>query len=93
MPIALTRAAVTAVLDGSLDEGSFETDPVFGFAVPRAVPGIPASFVHPRQTWPNTGDYDAMAARLAKDLRANLANFEHLVPASVRDAGPGSGTR
>jgi phosphoenolpyruvate carboxykinase (ATP) len=93
MPIALTRAAVTAVLDGSLDEGSFETDPVFGFVVPRAVPGIPASFVHPRQIWPNTGDYDAMAARLAKDLRANLANFEHLVPASVRDAGPGSGTR
>lgn len=90
MPIALTRAAVSAVLDGSLDDGHFDIDPVFGFAVPRSVPGIPASFVHLRQTWPNAADYDAMAARLARDFRANFAAFASVVPASVRDAGPGA---
>ncbi len=90
MPIALTRAAVSAVLDGSLDDAVFDIDPFFGFAVPRSVPGVPASFVHPRQTWLDAADYDAMAARLARDFRANFAAFASVVPASVRGAGPGA---
>jgi phosphoenolpyruvate carboxykinase (ATP) len=88
MPIALTRAAVSAVLDGSLDKGLLDVDPIFGFAVPRSVPGVPASFVRPRQTWSDVADYDAMAERLARDLRANFATFAPVVPVGVRDAGP-----
>ena len=87
MPIALTRASVSAILGRSLDETSFDVDPVFGFAVPRSVPGVPASFVRPRQTWSNADDYDATAARLASDLRANFATFADVVPTAVRNAG------
>jgi phosphoenolpyruvate carboxykinase (ATP) len=90
MPIALTRAVVASILDGSLDCADFDVDPVFGFAVPRAIPGVPASFVQPRATWPDAAQYDAMAVRLAQDLRHNFATFAPSVPASVRAAEPRS---
>ena len=61
MPIALTRAAVAAILDGSLDDVPMDVDPVFGFAVPRSAPGIPGALLHPRDTWPDAEEYDVTA--------------------------------
>ena len=88
MPIGLTRAAVAAILDGSLDDVTMDVDPVFGFAVPRLAPGIPTALLRPRETWPDAGEYDVTAARLARDLRENFANFAQTAPAAVRSAGP-----
>jgi phosphoenolpyruvate carboxykinase (ATP) len=88
MPIALTRAAVAAILDGSLDDVPMDVDPVFGFTVPRSAPGIPGALLRPRETWPNAGAYDATAARLARDLKENFANFADSAPVAVRAAGP-----
>jgi len=88
MPIALTRAAVAAILDGSLDDVPMDIDPVFGFAVPRSAPGIPGALLRPRETWPDAGDYDATTARLAHDLQENFASFTDSAPAAVRAAGP-----
>ena len=42
MPIAHTRALIAAALSGALDDGPFETDPVFNVDVPLACPGVPA---------------------------------------------------
>ena len=88
MPIGLTRAAVAAILDGSLDDVPMDIDPVFGFAVPRLSPGIPDALLRPRDTWPDGRAYDATAARLARDLTENFADFAHSAPAAVRAAGP-----
>ncbi len=93
MPIALTRSAVAAILDGSLDAVPTDIDRTFGFAVPRAVPGIPERFVQPRRTWADGIEYDAAAERLAGDLIKNFASFASDVPASVRAAGPVVGKR
>ena len=88
MPIGLTRAAVAAILDGSLDDEPIDVDPVFGFAVPRSAPGIPGALLRPRETWPDAGEYDVTAARLARDLTENFANVADHAPAAVRAAGP-----
>lgn len=88
MPIGLTRAVVTAILDGSLDGVEMDVDPVFGFAVPRSAPGVPGALLRPRETWPDTEAYDATAARLAHDLTENFANIAENAPAAVRAAGP-----
>ena len=93
MPIALTRAAVAAILAGSLDEAAFDVDPIFGFSVPRSIPGVPESFVHPRLSWPDAAAYEAAAARLASDLRANFVAYQSVVDAGVRAAGPCSDSR
>ena len=88
MPIGMTRAAVAAILDGSLDDVPMDVDPTFGFAVPRSAPGIPGALLRPRETWPDAGEYDATAARLARDLAENFADFAHSAPVAVRAAGP-----
>ena len=76
MPIPITRAVVTAILNGALDNVAMDIDPVFGFAVPRSIPGVPAAFVYPRQAWTNPDEYDRTAASLAHDLEINYAKIE-----------------
>jgi phosphoenolpyruvate carboxykinase (ATP) len=88
MPIGLTRAAIAAILDGSLDDAPMDVDPVFGFAVPRSAPGIPGEVLRPRETWPDATEYDATAARLARDLADNFEDFADSAPGAVRAAGP-----
>ena len=88
MPIALTRAAVAAVLDGDLNDVPTDVDPVFGFAVPRHVPGLPEDVLQPRRSWSDTEAYDATAASLAGDFARNFAQFAGSVPRAVLEAGP-----
>jgi phosphoenolpyruvate carboxykinase (ATP) len=88
MRLAHTRAMVTAALSGALDGAAYRPDPVFGFEVPRAVPGVPAEVLDPRATWADAAAYDAQAARLAEMFRRNFAAFEGQVPRSVMEAGP-----
>jgi phosphoenolpyruvate carboxykinase (ATP) len=88
MPIGLTRAAVSAILNGSLDDVPMDIDPVFGFAMPRSAPDIPDGLLRPRGTWPDAAEYDVTAARLARDMVENFANFTDSAPEAVRAAGP-----
>lgn len=88
MPIALTRAAVAAVLDRVFDDVATDVDPVFGFAVPQAVPGLPQEVLRPRESWADADAYDVTAASLAGDFARNFAQFAGSVPQAVRQAGP-----
>ena len=86
MPIAATRALLSAALDGSLARGSFRTDPVFGFEVPTTVDGIDPALLDPRTTWPDPAAYDAQAAKLAAMFAENFAQYEAHVSDDVRAA-------
>jgi phosphoenolpyruvate carboxykinase (ATP) len=88
MKLGHTRAMVTAALSGQLDSAKYSTDPVFGFDVPTAVPGVPNEVLTPRSTWPDPAAYDAQAAKLAEMFRKNFAAFATQVPADVAAAGP-----
>ena len=86
MPIAHTRALIAAALSGALDDGPFETDPVFNVDVPLACPGVPAEVLQPRGTWANPADYDAQARKLGSMFAENFASFE--ASPAVAAAGP-----
>jgi phosphoenolpyruvate carboxykinase (ATP) len=88
MKLAHTRAMVTAALSGQLDTMKYTSDPVFGFDVPAAVPGVPVEVLTPRSTWADPAAYDAQAAKLAEMFRKNFAAFASEVPAAVAAAGP-----
>ncbi len=88
MHLGYTRAMVTAALSGQLDAGRFAADPVFGVAVPAAVPGVPAEVLTPRSTWPDKTAYDAQARKLAEMFAKNFQAFAAQVPAAVAAAGP-----
>src|SRR5205814_2083070 len=64
MPIEATRAMLHAALSGGLEGAESRTDPVFGFRVPRSVPGVDARLLDPRSTWGDADEYDRKAREL-----------------------------
>jgi phosphoenolpyruvate carboxykinase (ATP) len=88
MKIAHTRAMVNAALDGSLDEASFEPDPIFGVHVPVACCDVPDEVLRPRDTWEDKSAYDQQARKLARMFIDNFQQFEDMVAEDVRAAGP-----
>ena len=79
---------VNAALGGELDEVSFDTDPVFGLAVPSVISGVPTEVLSPRKTWQNPEEYDTAASRLAEMFRENFERFADQVPDEVIASGP-----
>jgi phosphoenolpyruvate carboxykinase (ATP) len=70
-----TRAIVDSVLEGALDSVACDTDPVFGFQIPREVPNVPSEILQPRNTWKDRAAYDQAAKELAAWFRKNFENF------------------
>jgi phosphoenolpyruvate carboxykinase (ATP) len=87
MPIQETRARLHAALSGALDDVETRTDPVFGFEVPVAVPGVSTQLLDPRSTWSDPAAYDAKAQELARLFRENFGRFADVDP-QVAAAGP-----
>ncbi len=86
MPIAATRALLTAALDGSLARGAFRRDENFGFEVPVSVEGVEDRLLDPRSTWSDPDAYDAQAERLVRMFAENFAQYEAHVSDDVRAA-------
>ena len=87
MKLGFTRAMVHAALDGALEGTKTRTDPVFGLAVPQAIPNVPTEILDPRATWSDPAAYDAQAKKLAGMFRKNFEKFG-TVATKIRDAGP-----
>jgi phosphoenolpyruvate carboxykinase (ATP) len=87
MPIHATRALLDAVLSDGLAGVEYRTDPVFGFEVPAAVPGVSTSLLDPRLTWADPTAYDVKARELARMFRENFERFDGVSP-KVAAAGP-----
>ena len=86
--LGYTRAMVRAALEGQLAQVETRPDPVFGLAVPSAVPGVPAEVLDPRGTWRDPSRYDAQARKIAEMFRQNFAQYADHADDAVRQAGP-----
>ena len=87
-PLPLTRAILQAALSGGLEKAAFREDPVFGFLIPAAVPGVDSKLLFPREAWADKAAYDAQARRLARMFQENFQKFSEGVEEGVRQAGP-----
>lgn len=74
--LAHTRAMITAALNGTLNNASYKTDPVFGLQMPESCAGVPAEILDPKNTWADAAAYDAKANELAKAFLENFRVFE-----------------
>jgi len=83
-----TRQIVRAVLNDALLGGRFRKDPVFGFDVPLACPGVDNGLLDPRSQWADKAEYDATYQRLAEQFRANFEQFKPLADEDTINAGP-----
>jgi phosphoenolpyruvate carboxykinase (ATP) len=88
MNIAHTRNMVRAALNGELRKVPTVIDPVFGLAIPTAVPDVPSELLVPRATWPDPAAYDAAAATIARMFHDNFEAYSDGVSEAVRAAGP-----
>jgi phosphoenolpyruvate carboxykinase (ATP) len=77
MKLSYTRAMITAALEGKLNNVETEIDPVFNFAVPKEVPGVPTEILTPKNTWSDKAAYDEKAKFLAGLF---VKNFEKYAP-------------
>ncbi|AFY65475.1 phosphoenolpyruvate carboxykinase (ATP) [Geitlerinema sp. PCC 7407] len=75
LPLAVTRALVSAALRGDLRAVPTDLDPVFQVAIPRSVPGISSRLLHPRDTWADPQAYDRQARQLAQRF---IDNFQQV---------------
>jgi len=88
MKLAYTRAMVRAALNGELDDVPTVTDPIFGFALPTAVPDVPAELLQPRNTWADPAAYDARARSLVGLFHEYMEQFEDAMSDEVKAAAP-----
>jgi phosphoenolpyruvate carboxykinase (ATP) len=88
MPIKVTRALLTAALNGSLRNADFRTDRYFGFAVPTSLPGVEPHILDPIKTWADKAEFDKTARNLVAMFQKNFAKYEDHVDADVRAAAP-----
>ncbi len=88
IPLPYTRAILDAIHAGTLAAGPTTTEPVFGLAVPTAVPGVPSELLLPRGTWQDAATYDRAAQRLAVQFDQHFRKFAADASAETRAAGP-----
>ena len=59
----------------SLTACEMVTDPIFGFAIPKVVPGVPSDILIPRNTWKNPAAYDERARDLVARFHKYMEQF------------------
>jgi phosphoenolpyruvate carboxykinase (ATP) len=85
MKISYSRALINAALDGTLAQGDFETDPIFGLSIPTSCPGVPPEVLNPRNAWSDADKYDESARKLVDMFRENFKKYAPHVPPEVAD--------
>ena len=86
--IRYTRAMLNAALTGKLKEVEFQTDPVFGFQVPKTCPGVPDQVLDPASSWPSRDLYFQRYRQLAARFIDNFKKFDTAESREVEKAGP-----
>ncbi|MDE2028206.1 MAG: phosphoenolpyruvate carboxykinase (ATP) [Candidatus Omnitrophica bacterium] len=83
------RLAVDAILDGSIDQGGFDTLAVFNLQIPRQINGVDGQTLNPRRLWADGKAYDASLRKLAALFVENFKIFTDTpLGLKLADAGP-----
>jgi phosphoenolpyruvate carboxykinase (ATP) len=86
--LAHTRGIIDAIHSAALVGAKTRRDPVFGFEVVTACPGVPSEILWPRDTWGDKAAFDAAATKLARLFIDNFKKYESGASAEVRAASP-----
>ena len=75
MSIKATRACINAILDGSINQAEFEQTEFFGLKIPKALPGVDAEVLNPRNSWKDSAAFDRSAEELAGMFVENFRKY------------------
>lgn len=87
MSLKITRAIVTAALNGELGKAEYEQEPFFGLYIPKAVSNVDSKILSPINTWADKKAYEATAKRLASDFVKNIEKYND-IDENIKNAGP-----
>ena len=84
-----TRGIIDAILSGEIEQADTITLPIFGLAVPTALPGVDPAILDPRKTYADESLWQEKAQDLAQRFIDNFAKYT-VTPAGERllAAGP-----
>ncbi|KAG0022407.1 Protein kinase C-like 1, partial [Entomortierella chlamydospora] len=84
-----SRAIIDAIHSGELKNAQYETYPIFGLEIPKAVTGVPAEVLNPAVAWQGTKEeYNATVTKLANLFNENFAKYQDQATQDVIAAGP-----
>lgn len=86
--LAYTRAMITAVLKGDLEEVNYVKHPIFGFEMPETCPNVPSELLNPCATWNGAEAYDHAALYLADLFRSNFAKYSDYASPQILAGAP-----
>lgn len=89
MSLKVTRRIIDAILDGSMDQASYCSFPIFGFEIPKEIDGVPSGLLNPRATWSDAAAYDEALKKLARMFQDNFAKYtDNDAGKALTSAGP-----
>ena len=83
-----TRAMISAILEGELDQVDYDTHPIFGLHMPKYCPGVPSEILDPMNTWLQKGAYISKAIQLAHSFHINFDKFASESSEEILNGGP-----
>ncbi|WP_034040355.1 phosphoenolpyruvate carboxykinase (ATP) [Wocania ichthyoenteri] len=83
-----TRAMITAILNGDLDNVDYEQNFIFGLFMPKYCPGVPSEILDPMNTWLQKGAYVGKAIHLAHSFHLNFEKFAQQASDQIIEGGP-----
>ena len=88
MSLKITRALITAALNGELDHVNYETHEVFGLQMPVTCPNVPQEVLNPKNTWKDKDAYDKKANDLARAFNENFEKFKEFANEDILAGAP-----
>ncbi len=82
-----TRLILDAILNGEIENASFDKDKYFGFQMPLTLTGIEPSLLNPLKAWDDLEEYHESARELVKKFQINYEQYD-LGDEVIRNAGP-----
>jgi len=83
-----TRAMITAILKGQLDDVDYQEHPIFGLLMPKYCPNVPTEILDPMNTWLQKGEYVKKAIQLAHFFHVNFEKFASQASQEILEGGP-----
>ncbi|PID69706.1 MAG: phosphoenolpyruvate carboxykinase (ATP) [Flavobacteriales bacterium] len=83
-----TRAMITSILNGELDNVEYHQHPIFGLHMPKYCKNVPIEILDPINTWLQKGSYVSKAIQLAHSFHLNFEKFANQASEEILNGGP-----
>jgi phosphoenolpyruvate carboxykinase (ATP) len=83
-----TRALITAVLNGDLDQVAYREHDVFGLLMPENCPNVPEEILNPENSWADKYAYHTAAKNLAREFIINFSQYKEFTTKEIITGGP-----